>query len=531
MKKTFLPCSTSDLVNRILLTLYLAAVTMGYIFIAASDNLEYLLIFNIPVLVLSYMVVSVLFRRIRSISLKPADRTKGRPLAVFCIAAAACLLIMMLWYAAFYPGSFSPDTIGQYGQALTGRYKDWHPVWQTLVFYTLPLKLTGKASSIVLFQIIWLSLSIGYMTMVIWKNAGVRAAVISFAVILLNPNTNYIVLYPWKDVGFGMTAMVSCAMAAEIFFDTSGRWSSRKWRLILLGFIIASCTIFRHNAILFTAPLLLALFFQMDRKKWLCVLLTFLAAVILIKGPLYSALHVEKPGNRVVETVGLPLTIIGNVVKETPGVLDDEMKSYVYAIAPQDLWDSTYECGNFNSIKWHGADTSIVEEKGAAYAVRIMLKCMAKSPKAAFKGLISLTDMVYGVDEGIVSIGSEFTKNDYGLTQQGNTWLRDLLNAYASAFGQSFLKYLQSMGLMLILMLLFILAGLGWKSKESRRKLLLCLPVFVYDFGTMLLLTGNDARFFYETFLVCPLVIMISLGSRGRECGYDVREKKLDSGS
>ncbi len=40
------------------------------------------------------------------------------------------------------------------------------------------------------------------------------------------------------------------------------------------------------------------------------------------------------------------------------------------------------------------------------------------------------------------------------------------------------------------------------------------IPILTYDFGTMLLLTGDDSRFFFITFLLVPLTVFLALYDR-----------------
>jgi hypothetical protein len=63
----------------------------------------------------------------------------------------------------------------------------------------------------------------------------------------------------------------------------------------------------------------------------------------------------------------------------------------------------------------------------------------------------------------------------------------------------------------MLAMLAFMLGRSNLRRWVEWKRLFLCLPVFVYNFGTMLLLSSIDYRFFYETFLLCPLVILIML--------------------
>jgi hypothetical protein len=226
----------------------------------------------------------------------------------------------------------------------------------------------------------------------------------------------------------------------------------------------------------------------------------------------YHFLNVEQPGERVIETMGLPLTVIGNVAKETPEQMDDELSKFVYSMATQEQWETRYVCGNFNSIKWVGINTSVVEETGYYQMLKLMMKCFMVSPRASFKALFSLTDIVYGINTGLEGdVVPEITGNDYGIAYAGNQWIRTLLQDYSSLVNHSFLKYLRTYGVVIATIIVCIVGKINWKSWKRWKKLFLVLPIFFYDFGTMLLLTGEDSRFFYITFLLCPLLILFTL--------------------
>jgi hypothetical protein len=56
------------------------------------------------------------------------------------LLGALCLLFALVQLAAFHWGVITPDSVVQYGQALTGRYDDWHPpvtawLWRQLLHF------------------------------------------------------------------------------------------------------------------------------------------------------------------------------------------------------------------------------------------------------------------------------------------------------------------------------------------------------------------------------------------------------------
>lgn len=438
----------------------------------------------------------------------------------FCIFSGICFLILLIWYIAYYPGGFSVDNLEQYSQAMNGNYNDWHPVWHTLLFFTLPVKLSGLSAAIVFLQIVYFSLILGYMAETLHELISLRFAVIAVAYIILNPYTGKIAMYPWKDMAFGMASLWAMTFVVRIYY-MGGQWSDKKGRVILMGIVLASATLFRHNAILFTIFLIFGLFFFLKRKQWLKLMITFFVVIVCIKGPIYSAISVIAPNQRLVETVGLPLTILGNVVKETPEALDEEMQEFAYTICPQSVWEEKYVCGNFNSIKWNMINLSVIEEKNLFDIAKLTLKCFKNSPKASLKAFVSLTDMVYGIGGEVKGdIEVIVDPNDKGIVYKGNSCISFILQCYKGLWNHTILKFFGYIGMSMLLMSIFISARSNLKKRNDWKRLALCIPIFTYNFGTMLLLTGWDSRFFYVSFLICPLVIAIMIGERKEEYQY-----------
>ncbi len=499
--------------------LYFSVVWMAYIYLNITSSVKVTLMLTLFVAIVAYITLSCIVKKLRELEgLKGNELTSKKKLIIFASVVVVVLLLRLVWIFAYYPGSFSPDSIGQYGQALTGSYNDWHPVWHTILFFTIPLKIFGKPVAIVIMQNIYLALILGYMGVTITEIWNIKAAIISIAYIVMNPYTGYIMLYPWKDVGFALGGLLCSIIAIKLVLKNKD--TNKLWKLIVLGILLSWTTIFRHNAILFTAPLIVVMAFYIDKKTWIKIFAAFIVSLFLIKVPLYSLLGVEKPGSRVLESTGLPLTVIGNVVKETPDRLDEDLAEFAYSIAPQEKWEESYYCGNFNSIKWTGVDTSAVEEKGYFGMLNLMLKCFRLSPHASFNAFFALTDMVYGFETGLEGEnGAGITDNDYGIayTDARNSACESIVTTYSSFINGTIFRYFRTYGVALFAMLVFVLSRLKFNSWKSWKKAFMLAPIFCYDFGTMLLLTGADSRFFFITFLAAPLIVAFALSEGGYE--------------
>ena len=149
-----------------------------------------------------------------------------------------------------------------------------------------------------------------------------------------------------------------------------------------------------------------------------------------------------------------------------------------------------------------------------------MFKCFKLSPQASFDALFALTDVVYGFETGLEGeIGAEIVDNDYGIayTDTRSEACNMLVNTYTSLINRTVFKYVRTYGVILLVLLVVVLSRLKFNSWKSWKKAFMIVPIFCYDFGTMLLLTGADSRFFFITFLVVPLIIVFTLSKGENE--------------
>jgi len=210
--------------------------------------------------------------------------------------------------------------------------------------------------------------------------------------------------------------------------------------------------------------------------------------------------------------------------------MDEELAEFAYSIATPQQWQGGYYCGSFNTIKWSGVNLEPVEEKGYIGMIRLMNKCFARSPRASFQAFFELTDIVYGFETGLEGdVGAGISQNDYGIAYpEERSALSQKMQADCVAWSDfvnhTVFRYLRTYGVCIFLLILVYLSKLEIKDKSSVKKSLMILPLLAYDFGTMLLLTGADSRFFYITFVMTPLLIVYSLHREENENAKKVED-------
>ena len=330
--------------------------------------------------------------------------------------------------------------------------------------------------------------------------------------IIISPWTLNIAMFPWKDVLFALGTALCMICAVSIYFRHDLQVFSI-WKIVLFAVLLAFATILRHNGILFTATLALALFFYMPKKRWVFLVSIFIFVVGFVRGPLYSALDVKAPGYRIVETMGFPLTVITHVAKSCPSCLDAETADFVDSLtAPVFDWKTKYDLTGFNSIKHidGGVDFDVIERAGRIKILKMMLNCFLNAPIQSAVAVGAMTSIVYGLevncdnDPGIIP-------NNFGITYSGSKTLQSLAVLYTNVVRKTPVHFfISTIGMPLIIMIAFILFRSHFARSDLKRALL-CSPIFAYDLGTMLFLSGAESRFFYVNLLICPLVIAVML--------------------
>ena len=267
--------------NEALMILYALAVILpvSYDTIRGSAPMPPLMK-SLSAAVLSLLMVLVCLlalRAVRSLHLPGGYREQVQKdwifFGVFFIISFGVLL---LWYIGYCPGFFSVDSQIQMEQAVSGIYRDKHPVLHTFTAFTIPLKMTnGCIESIIFFQILFFSLVTAYMGMVMLSYAGRKVALLCVLFLVLNPVTGKICLYPWKDVAFAIWSLLLMTFAAEIYFS-DGQWLNQAAHTLVVGTGMALEMIIRHNGILFVLPLLTGVLLYADRKRKIWILLVVL---------------------------------------------------------------------------------------------------------------------------------------------------------------------------------------------------------------------------------------------------------------
>lgn len=483
-------------------------LSVSLLLAVANANIYVILLFEILIFCITLFLVPKIYNCVFNISFtQPYDISKKSH--VFLIFTGITFVCLFVYYIGCYPGCFSSDTIDQYGQSVTGEYNNWHPAWHTLLFFTLPLKFTHLTSSIVFFQIIYFSLFMGYFAFTIYLYSGIIYAIIASAFILLGPFN--LLMFPLKDVAFAITAAFSMLFGTHIYFS-NGIWCKKTYRIIIFAFMLANATLFRHNGLLFTFFLLLALIFFMQKKKYLLLVSLTILFLVFVNIGVYSFFNVKKAGKRIQEIMGVPLTIITTVTKEYHDNIDEKTLYFVKELTTkQPNWKIYHNNSEgFNSIKHREgkANNEVIEKTGIFGILKIMYRCFTIAPKQSLMSFILLTRPVFCLDF-VCKEPLYIYKNEFGIKFK-NIKMMCIENFYLQFISIIYFRnFFSVIGFANLIMLSFVMFKTNFTSFSDLKRFLLCIPIFIYNFGTMLLSSGGNSRYYFISFLVCPIVILI----------------------
>lgn len=509
----------------VLLFLYLWLCQYLRIFLANNDTFGQIwpVIFS-AVQVLPLCCFGVMFFGKLHVNPTPADSSATRFRRFFpAIVSILTFGYLLLWLIAYYPGGFTPDSISQLEQVLTGNYNNWHPVLHTWLSFWIPWKLFHSPAGIILYQILLFSLAVGYLYRVLCRRGcPVWFLIGSWLFLIMNYHTMGMMISPLKDSVLSIVSLVVFTQVIEIY-ESRGLWL-KKWNHFLVFTVVCFLASgVRHNGILLIAPLYIILFvFQKDARKpivFSAVLVLF--GIWFMNGPIMFLERVCPPSNRQGEVLGMPMTILSSVYMKDRSVLSPEAIRFLDSLATQEEWNTIFEFGSFNSIKFVSSLPlqERVEQEGMAAILKYTVEAISRSPIWSTKAFITLTQEVWDPLSnvgGFVPHCSDHVVDGVGITAENNETLIQILTQWGETTDSLFLSlFTKNVGMMLLMALFAAVANVG-RGKLGRA--FMVFPMLIYDFGTMLLLTGGDFRFFHVSFvIIVPLLYLILSGSRNNE--------------
>ena len=496
--------------GKVLLTIYLYLLSYFY-------QLSYPISWSAPLrLILAGILVHVICEAVKKVRISILAEPKKWNWKFGAVVFGISVVLLGVYYIAFYPGGIIIDSFNQWDQVQAGAYVDWHPVMHTLLFMKLPSLICNSLAFVDFVQMIWISVAMMYLGMVL-EHWGIHKGyiVIAFLLSLAVPASGIVLSFCWKDTALTIFVIVLAAQMVEIVCS-DGIWLCSWIHVLELAVTSVLAMLMRHNGILLVGPmlfLLVLLYWKKAKRFCVSVVLLFMVLLVGIKGPFYRLLHVQNHSQVSAEMLGVPMTILANVLVNEPEKLDKECREFMYRIGDQSMWEENYREGSWNSAKWMGDDISndVIEEVGARKVLTYTWHAVLRSPYYAYRAVVKLFEVVWKPFENHVSWSYHISvqaNNGYGYETTGIPGLQKILDRLYSwsIDGGAWLTWCWHIGFYNLLLLFVGISTL----RKNLQKCIGWLPVLAYNFGTALLLCGPDFRFFsFNTVITFPILLML----------------------
>jgi len=423
---------------------------------------------------------------------------------------AACWLV---YFAAFFPGNMSADSLDQWAQA-TGiiPLNNWHPVFHTL-FNKLCLTVYKSPASIALAQIIFMAaVMAGFLLFL--SQQGLPAKWLKWVALIIGliPVNGIMSVTLWKDVPFSVSLVWLTLVLAKII--TREGYLKQKWAYVEITLALITAGLFRHNGIpvyILAVLGLLAWYFK-TRKSILLVCVSL--SLVFMAG--YFT-YISSPARVIPNPPAIKLVAPVHglaAVKYYNGNLPGEAAQEMEKILPDSTWRSFYRPFSadeyiFFTQKPFVANLSKVP---TSKVMSLYLNTLAKNPYLVIRDRLNGTEVVWNVMEANGSFnfrfGHDLDPNPWGLKSPDNT-LKKVLVHILDISVKEVDPILWRAGLYNFLLLLVLLL----LAKRNKWFLLFFIPVIGTNISLMLSMTLQNFRYVYYVPMIFGFIWLLSIST------------------
>ncbi|MFC1418982.1 DUF6020 family protein [Streptacidiphilus cavernicola] len=341
------------------------------------------------------------------------------PLGVALLTQA----VLLVWWAAFYPGLMSYDTIAYTFETTSGHpWVDDHSIAYDSAVW-LSLTVTGDYALLTFAQVLVAGAIVGYLAAGLRKFAvGPRWIVAGALLFAVLPTTGAFTVWVWKDVPFVLGASLCFAALVHLTADalrgprhTRLTGQRRDWLLLSLALLLTCLA--RNNGFL-TALIAGAVLLFPLRRAWRRILVAVLVPVVLFFGldlGLYPALGVVKPANYAGNTFFY--ADIAYVYSKAPGTFTPADTALMAKVAPLKHWSSTgADCYDTDYLTSGGFSQSAANRLNRPL-VRLFLRTVKRSPDVVLDATLCRAHPAWAVFPGADPIsvpGTGWSPDLYG---------------------------------------------------------------------------------------------------------------------
>lgn len=421
----------------------------------------------------------------------------------------SCILILVILpvvtLIAFNPGIISEDTVNclaVYAHDIVGM-PDWHPP-----FYILCLKLIisiwDSTYAVILVQILfWLFVMVQMLAFL--RRQGIADKVLLIVACIIGtsiPNAMYLCSI-WKDIPYGISLLWLSLIIARIVVGDSDKVMIYVELIVSLVFVC----LFRQNGIVPYIASILSMGIILKKNRKVLVSLVFsICLVLLIHGPLYSALKISKPEDQPGgKYIGLSQEIMGVYYSE--GDVSEDTLSMINVL-------SDYQV-NKNSFNPYWANSSYKLEVPVAEFVVNYLDTLIRNPIMVIREVLCRNDCIWHVfpaKDALVNLVN------YQGEEWGDQWQQYYPNRISnrltgvlggdtqfSADSQLYNIVFWRSGLHVLIIMWCVLSFLGY---GKRKEWLIFIPFFGQIISLLLSTGWSDFRYYWPINIMAVFLLI-----------------------
>ena len=436
---------------------------------------------------------------------------------LFIISIIIILILWLPYYLVHFPGVLSYDSINQLQQILGDiPLNNGHCVVHTFLISCfiqiskfLKIELNYGIGLYILFQMFIMAVIESNTIRVIYKYTKKKELVFFALFYFALPLNAMYSITMWKDILFSGFVLWLTTVIYEIIKNKD---DDKIPVQLCIQYIISALLmiLFRNNAkiaYIICVPFFIVWVIKKRRKALMGGIVLPIIMAILITGPVYNFLGIEKSNRDIIEELSIPIQHIARVVCEDSNIdLDD--RKMIEKLAPLEEIQNTYNCRFADPMKnlmWKYDAGSVIENNKFQYFL-LWLRLGIKHPSSYFFSEIDMTVGYWYSAIQYRNIEVGIYPNEYGihtvLDTNGKIYqnMYKWLNAYKVV---PILGVLNSMGAAFLLMLLCFCINCYYNKKQNNIIILPILSIFL----TLLLAVPlfAEMRYLYCIMLTVPL--------------------------
>ncbi|MGW4421588.1 hypothetical protein [Streptosporangium sp. NPDC004631] len=343
----------------------------------------------------------------------PAAGSGRLPLIVLLSTQA----LFLLWWAAFYPGLMSYDSISYVWHVTTGHWMANHSVaYDGLVW--LSLRLTGDLGALTLAQTIAMSGALACAASALRELGAppIAAGLAAIAVPVL-PATGSFVVTVWKDVPFTVCAVLATATLARL---VSRRTAAT---LVALGVELTGMVVFRNNGFLFVAIAapLIVWSLRGTRPRLLAVVGVPLLLAFTLTGVVFPAMGI--PGAPPSLTYATAYGDIAVAFKRARDSFTPRDTAVMAGVAPLSHWRGSADCHTADPTTQRPGFTAAADARNGEL-IALWRRVVLRTPTVVAAARLCRGSIAWSVVEGAGGPSARTAVHGVGVPDDLFGWAR-----------------------------------------------------------------------------------------------------------